>query len=441
MKIWWAKAAAVARKEAQMDDLRRDDFGPFDMMDPEVIQHPAPYYAQLRKYAPIYKLPRSPAPGRDVYFVSGYDIIRNEVLPNWRVFSNRFAELMGRGPTEDPEIAAIRGRGYEQVPTMLTEDPPAQRKYRALVNPAFTLARVEGMGPYITEIVDQLIDHFAEKGEADFLAEFSVPLPIYVIADQIGVPRADLPQVKAWADAGIAGIGRMKGREAEVRSAEARVEMQQYLVRIIDQRRIEPRDDIISQLLAARFDGERPLTVEEILSILQQLMVAGHETTTNALGGGLVYILRHPGAAADFAAHPEKLPNAVEEILRLEASTKGMWRIVTEDTVLAGVPIKAGSALFLSYDAANRDETHFENGDACVFDRPNAKAHLTFGAGTHACVGATLSRKQMVIAYERLFQRLPNLRLTEGRNEFHYLESILHRGFTQLHISFDPVIR
>jgi cytochrome P450 len=131
------------------------------------------------------------------------------------------------------------------------------------------------------------------------------------------------------------------------------------------------------------------------------------------------------------------LPNAVEEILRLEAPTKAMWRVVTEDSDLAGLHIPAGSALLLSYDAANRDEAQFPSGEACEFARENASTHFSFGFGAHACVGAMLSRKQMAIAYERLFSRLTNIRLAQPRDDLKYIESILHRGFQGLRIAFE----
>lgn len=411
-----------------------------DFLDPETIQCPFDFYKALRSDAPVFELPRSPIPGRRVLLVSKYRLIKEEVLPRWQNFSNRFAMLMGRS-SEDPEIQEILSKGYPGVETMLTQDPPLQRQYRALVSPLFAQRRVAAMEENIVRIANSLIDRFDAKGEADFLAEFSVPLPIYVIADALGVPPEDHGRVKNWANAAIAAISQMKGREAAVEGAKASVEMQHYLVDLIEQRRAAPRDDVISSLVSAEFNRERPLTIPEMLSILSQLMIAGHETTTNALGGGLVYILNEPGAAQRFIDDPGLLVGAVEEILRLEASTKGMWRIATEDSDIDGYPVKAGDILFLSYDSANRDEDVFSEGERCIFDRPNAKDHLSFGGGLHTCVGSQLARRQMQIAFELLLKRLPNLRLTPGKNDFRYLESMLHRGFTGLQISFDPVTR
>jgi cytochrome P450 len=429
----------VAQAAAQVTTMADDqiDLTTANLMDPATIQCPFAYYAAARNKAPVLKLPVSPIPGADVYLVTTYELI-SQILPDWKRFSNRFGEVMGGAAGfDDPELMEIWSKGWAQVSTMLTEDPPEQRHYRALVTKAFSASRVDGMGPYITQICDELIDKFIDRGECDFFADFAIPLPIYVIADQLGVARGDLPAFKAWSRASVATIGRMQGREGMIAAAKATVEMQTYFVAVIEERRKNPRDDIISELANAHFKGERLLTVEEMLSILQQLLVAGNETTTNALAGGLVYILDQPGKAEHFHRRPEDLPNAVEEILRLEAPTKGMWRVVKEDCALAGVDIPKGSVLLLSYDAANRDEAHFPNGEACDFARANASTHFSFGSGIHACVGAMLSRKEMTIAYERLFARLTNIRLAQPRGELRYIESLIHRGFVDLAIAFD----
>lgn len=414
-----------------MTDLAKTDF-----MDAQTLQCPFPFYAAARQTAPVYRLPNSPAPGTDVYLVTRYELIQ-KVLKDWRTFSNRFGALFARQNTDDPEIAAIQAQALPQVETMLTQDPPIQRDYRAMATKAFSLSRIEQMDGYITQICDELIDAFIARGACDFFAEFAIPLPVFVIADQLGVPRSDIERFKRWSDDSIASIGRMKGRDAMVRAARSQVEMQQYFVAAIEAARITPKNDVISDLANAKFKNERPLTNPEILSILQQLLVAGNETTTNALAGGMVYILQEPGAVERLAADPSLVPNAVEEILRLEAPTKHMWRVVTTDTELGGVSISAGSALLLSYDAANRDEERFPDGETCKFDRPNAAEHLSFGGGIHFCVGALLSRKEMTIAYQRLFAKLENIRIARGHEPLSYFPSILHRGFEKLHLEFE----
>jgi len=412
------------------------DLSTHDFMDSETVQCPFGFYAAARDQAPVYLLPKSPVPGTDVYLVTRFDLVQ-AVQKDWRTFSNRFSHLMGGRNRQDPEVAAILAETYPPVDTLLTQDPPLQRQYRALVTKAFTAARVEQMTGYITGLCDELIDAFIDKGKCDFFRDFAVPLPIYVVADLLGVPRSDVNQFKRWSDDGIANIGRMKGRDIALRSARSSVEMQKYFAAAIEARRQEPRDDIISELANAKFQDERLLTISEALSLILAILVAGNETARNALAGGMVYALQEPGAQDRFAADPSLVPNAVEEILRLEAPTKHMWRVVTADTELAGVSIPAGAALLLSYDAANRDGMKFPEGDRCVFDRDNAADHLSFGGGIHFCVGALLARKEMTIAYQRLFGRLKNIRLAANHEPLRYFESILHRGFEQLNLEFE----
>jgi cytochrome P450 len=407
-----------------------------DFMDSETVQCPFDFYAAARAVAPVYKLPKSPAPGTDVYLVTRYDLIQ-AVQKDWRTFSNRFGHLMGGRNRLDPEVAAILAEGYPTAETLLTQDPPTQRHYRTLLTKSFSVARVEQMTGYITQICDDLIDKFIDKGRCDFFADFAVPLPLYVVADLLGVPREDVDKFKRWSDDGIANIGRMKGRDVALRSARSSVEMQKYFAATFEQRRLDPRKDIISDLAQAKYQNERPLTVSEALSLILAVVVAGNETARNAMAGGMVYVINKPAAQDRFAADPSLVPNAVEEILRLEAPTKHMWRVVTTDTELAGTKIPAGSALLLSYDAANRDELKFPDGDACVFARENAADHLSFGAGIHFCIGALLARKEMTIAFQRLFVRLKNIRLAEDQEPLRYLESILHRGFETLKLEFD----
>lgn len=404
-------------------------------MDPETIQCPFGFYAAARKEAPVYKLPNSPLPGRDVYLVTRFDLVQ-AVWKDWRTYSNKFGDLMGQGSRSDPEIAEILSHALPPVDTMLTQDPPLQRQYRALVTKSFGFARVEQMSEYMSRICDELIDAFIDRGTCNFFKEFAIPLPVFVIADQLGVPRTDIDKFKQWTDDAIANIGRMKGRESGVRAARSLVEMHQYFIGIIEDRRKAPRDDVISELANAKFKGERLLTMAEMLSIIQQLLVAGNETTTNTLAGGMVYILNEPGAQERFAADSSLIPNAVDEILRLEAPTKHMWRVVTADTELGGMAIPAGATVLLSYDSANRDEAKFPDGESCRFDRANAADHTSFGGGAHACVGSLLSRKEITVAYQRLFGRLRGIRIAEGHKPLRYFESILHRGYEELHLAF-----
>lgn len=403
----------------------------FNFFDPAVIEDPYEFYRLARQQAPVYQLPDS-----DIFLVTTYALVM-EVVKNTAVFSNRFSKLIEGKGRDDPEINAILAQGWPQVDTLLTNDPPSHRRFRALVNKAFTAKRADDMEPYVERLVDELIGGFIHKGECEFVSEFAVPLPVNVIADQLGVPQADRAQVKIWSDAFADRLGNLISRDREIETARYVVAFQKYMADKLEERRHAPQNDIISDLVHAREEGERPLDTTELLSIIQQLLVAGNETTTNALAGGMLLLIRHPEHMARLVADPTLIANFVEEVLRLESPTAGMWRIVTEDTVLAGVAIPKGAKVFLRYDAANRDPTKFDDPEAFDSGRANARAHLAFGQGVHFCVGAMLARKEMNVAFRHLLQRLKNLRLTPARNDFRHHPNIMLRGLKKLYISFD----
>jgi cytochrome P450 len=207
-------------------------------------------------------------------------------------------------------------------------------------------------------------------------------------------------------------------RERELECAREVVEFQHFIKARADERRITPGDDLLSDLVHARVEGERPLDDAELLSVMQQLMVAGNETTTSALAGGLLQLIRNPDqmaravAAAD-ANDDRAIINLVEEVLRTESPTSGMWRVVREDTVLGGVAIPAGAMAQLRYAAANRDPARYPDPDRFDMARENARTHLAFGKGIHMCVGNMLSRKEMALAFGELLRRLIGFALAE----------------------------
>jgi cytochrome P450 len=218
-------------------------------------------------------------------------------------------------------------------------------------------------------------------------------------------------------------------------------ELQRYLLVRAEERRAAPSGDMLSDLVTARIEGERPLDDAELVSILQQLLVAGNETTTSAIAAGMKILLDERDLRRRIAADPtNELKVFVEEVLRLESPVQGSLRRVTRDTVLGGVAIPAGALVQLRYGAANRDERVFDHGGCADLDRRNAGAHLAFGAGIHFCIGAMLARQELVSAFSALLLRLPNLRFARGRNDFHYHPSFYLRGLKALHLAFDPIV-
>jgi cytochrome P450 len=403
--------------------------------DPAVLESPWEYYRALRAQAPVF---RDPFTG--IVHVASYERVM-EVVRDFETYSNRFAPSMGGGAlaalADDPELAELASRSYPGVDTMLTADPPEHRRFRGLVNKAFTPRRVDALEPSIAALADELIDAFAGAGRFEVLSQFSVLLPLTVIADQLGVPRSDLPKFKRWTDGFTAQLSGMASGEGMKEAVRRIFEFQQYFAARVEEARAAPRDDIISDLVRARLEGERPLDTPETLSILQQLLVAGNETTASAIAEGLLLLVQHPDQQALVRADPGLIPNLVEEVLRLATPTTNMWRKVAKDALLGGVAIPAGSMLLLRFASANRDERVFPEPDRFDVRRPNAGDHLSFGHGIHFCLGAALARKEMQLAFRALLSRLDDLRLAPGAPEPRHKPSVLLRGLGELHLEFE----
>ncbi|UNU45271.1 cytochrome P450 [Sphingopyxis sp. YF1] len=373
-----------------------------------------------------------------MFLVLSYDLCA-QATGEVETFSNNFQGTLSGAMAEDGDVAAILSGGWPQVDTLLTADPPVHTRFRKLVNLAFSMKRVAAIEEEMRGVVIDLIEKMAAKGEADFVRDFGIPLPVAMIASQIGMEN-DLDRVKRWSDAFVDRLGRMIPKERELECAREVVEFQHYMKAKIDERRANRTDDLLSDLVHAEVDGERPLEDAEILSIMQQLMVAGNETTTSALAGGLLQLIENPDQMAKAVAAADEgneraIINLVEEVLRIESPTAGMWRMVLKDAELGGVKIPRGAMVQLRYAAANRDPTKYPDPDRFDIERANARSHLAFGKGIHMCVGNMLSRKEMAVAYTELLKRLTDFRVAEGHVPS-WPPNMLLRGLTTLPISF-----
>ncbi|HAU21986.1 MAG TPA: cytochrome P450 [Erythrobacter sp.] len=372
----------------------------------------------------------------NTYVVYSYDLI-SQANAHPEIFSNDFSALMG---ADDEEIREILAEGWDNPPTLLTADHPVHTRNRKLVNLAFSAPRVNAIEAEMRAKAIELIKAMAEKGGGDFVEDFAIPLPVAMIAQQIGLDN-DPKQVKAWSDAAVDRFSQLVDRERELECARSFVEYQSYMKSKIDDRRANGGDDLLTDLVEARVEGETPLTDEEIMSIMQQFMVAGNETTTSTIAGCLLELIRNPdqmekAKAAAGGRDPKLIQNMVEESLRYETPSAGMWRLVKEDTELGGMKIQAGSMLQLRYAAANRDPAKFENPDKFDIERKNARAHLAFGKGPHMCVGNMLSRKEIFVAFDELLERLDNFQLSDPEG-VKILPNILLRGVTALPITYE----
>lgn len=421
------------------EDLTGKDLAEINPFDPDLLQTPYAYFDKLRKEAPVYRDPNS-----GLIYVATYDLVA-EVNKDPNLFSNQFGIALRSGSAEDdmdPELLAVMAEGYPPVDTMLTADPPEHTMYRGLVAKAFSPKRVSEMSDEVTAMVHEIIDAFIADGHCEYKSQFGNELPMRVIALALGVPLSDYDKFRYWSDCFVVQLGGVSSPEEMVKAFKGIVEWQKYFAARVEEKAKNPTDDIISDLACVELElddgSKRLLEMPETLSILQQLMVAGNETTSHTLTAGIYYLLSNPEQMEKVVNDYSLIPNMIEETLRFLTPTNNMWRVVTADTVLGGVELKKGEVMLIKYGCANRDEAMFECPNDFQSDRKNAKRHMAFGQGIHTCLGAQLARKEMSIAFPIVFDRLKNLRFAEGKNTFKYDPNILLRGVLEMHVEFDP---
>jgi cytochrome P450 len=402
----------------------------YDPMDPRVQQDPFPYYEALREHAPVWRA------ASGIYLVSQHAAVR-EVLEQPNLFSSQWGNTAGPPPIAvgDDEMLAIYAEGYPPVSTMLTLDPPLQTRYRKAVGRAFTVRRVQAMEPRIRRIAIDLIESWPRTGHVDFMAQMSVPFPVRVISHALSIPASREGDVKRWSDDSVSAIGVEIARERALEAGRGIVEMQKCLATLVEDRQQNPRDDFLSELTASQFeDAEgrlRPLDVPEILSILQQLMVAGNEATTKGINEIVKLLVERPDQWQKVQRDPALIPAIAEEGLRLASPNQGLFRVSTEDTEVAGTPIPKGSMLWVMFGSANRDARVFPDPDRFDPSRTNLNDVVTFGRGAHFCIGAPLARLEIRVLLEELAKRVESWGFSPGMS-FEYEPSFILRGLKRL---------
>lgn len=401
---------------------------PLSFADPAVQRCPFSSYAKLREDQPVYQ---DPLTGN--YVLTRYEDIRKALL-NVKALRNSTGLNSTRN---DPAANAIYAeKGWMPIDTLVSNDPPEHRIYRTLVDKVFTPARVAALEPRIEVIIDELIDAFIDEKEIDFLQAFAVRLPMFVIAEQLGVPREHMDRFKLWSDVSVESVSPVLTSQREVEIAEILTEMQRYLAAEIERVRETPNETLISHLANTETDG-RLLDMRELLSIIHQLLVAGNETTTTTLASGMKLMIEQPDLAETIYADPAKIKPFVEETLRTMAPIQTLFRRVAEDVEIAGTRIPAGALVEVRYGAANRDPKQYACPDAIDLDRSNASSHLAFGAGPHLCIGNQLARGELRLAFAHLTRRLTNFRATRGDDSYRWMTSYIAHGPDQLWMSFD----
>ena len=412
-----------------MDDLNPENYSFFDL---DVQREPFAFYKALRKTAPVFK-----SDELNCYVVSRNTLIR-DVLADHETFSNIDANsgfIINQEVAE--EIRALRAKGYPQVPFLATNDPPTHTVYRKIFSEVLSRASMTALQPSIDELVEQLLAPMLTRGGGNFVGEFAELLPIMVIARMLGAPMERVADYKAWNDAYAAPLSGMLSPERELECAQLTLDYQQFFEAELEQRRIEPRDDVLTQLVQFEVPGEnRLLDMPELLAAVQQLVVAGGETTTFTLGNGLLMLIQDPALLARVREDTNNLRVFIEEVLRLQSPSQGLYRIVLKDTEIGGVPIPKGSVVNVRIGAGNRDEAAFDAPDQLDLKRRAPTRHLSFGVGLHFCMGAQLARAELMTTFQRLLSHVQHLSLDEDAGGYDYFPSVFFHGLEKLHVKF-----
>lgn len=358
----------------------------------ETTPNPFPEYHRMRESNPVYYNEET-----TFWEVFRYHDVLH-VISDYETFSSE--RVVG---SDQAAIERLRKEGWreEDLPTksILSTDPPRHRQLRALVTQAFTPRTVALLTPRITEIVNDLLEKVATTGRMDVIQDLSYPLPVIVIAEMLGVPIDDRAQFKRWSDSIL--------DPSEDVPMQAIKEMNSYFRQIIAQRRADPREDLISGLVAAQIDGEK-LSERELLSFCVLLLIAGNVTTTNLIGNAILCFDEYPEAMDQLREDLSLLSGAIEEVLRYRSPVQRLVRVATIDTVIGGKEIKAGQLVVPCLGSANRDEAQFPDPD--VFDiRRTPNRHVAFGHSIHFCIGAPLARLETKIALAAMLERFTNI--------------------------------
>jgi cytochrome P450 len=405
----------------------------FKATDPANHLYPHDNYANMHEEAPIFY-----DADRDLYWVVRYDLIQY-VNKNPQTFSSNIELFGGTGLAGYPEsVQAIRSRGVGHGDTLITNnDAESHRAYKEIVQRAFAPRRLIIFENQIKELASQLINEFPESGEIDFSAQFAVPLTFTVICRQLGIEEEMLPTFKKWSDAIDVLLSNMADEDALIAAAQDELALQQYMLKRCELRRQDPKEDVISDIVTAKYNDERPLNDTELFGILNQLFVAGNESTRSTLMGAIYYLTQHPEIFTEIREGGEPVIKVfVEEVLRMWSAVQGLYRRALHDTEIEGVKIPEGAKIHIRYGAANIDPNFFENPLEIDLTRSRPRSHIAFGYGIHHCVGAVLARQELVSAIESLTTTFSKVTLEQSPADFHFFSSYHLRCLESLSVKF-----
>jgi len=403
----------------------QDEAGPgmISLSLPDFLANPYAYYDTLLDRAPVFQLPDTP-----IWLVSRHGDC-SRLLSDATIPTGAFAATAAQSQ---------RPPGYERLEelgtSMLASDPPDHTRLRGLVSAAFTPRSISRLTTHIESLVHELLDRVQPHGQMELMQDFAFQLPALVIAELLGVPTADRERFKKWSNAVILSMGLQVQEVTRRAGLDAQLELATYFDALLAERRENPREDLMTDLLRAQQEGDR-LSAQEVVSTCILLLIAGHETTTNLIGNGMLTLLEHPDALSHLRDHPDQMRSAVEEMMRFTAPVQRVARRTDAKPVQVGeTTIPPGQFILLLVAAANRDPRVFVEPQTFDISRdPNP--HLGFGRGIHFCIGAPLARLEAEISFRILLERLPRVRRADDA-PLSWLPSTIFHGLRALPLAF-----
>lgn len=401
---------------------------PFDPLDPDQVEDPFPWMAEARRSSPVFYMEKY-----DVWCVTRYADVEQVLRDTENISSANAVRIRPLTPA----LQEIFPGGHPLQYSLLRKDPPEHNRLRKIANRAFTPTAVAAYEPRIRAFANELVDAFIDDGHCDLVKQFSSRLPVMVISDIVGAPTdRDLGTWARDTMALVEGAPELTpDKEAELIGRAKPI--MEWLVDFVEERRIEPCDDLTSALLvAANEEGERHFTTDEVIGFIDSLLIAGVETTQNFIALGLREFLSRPEIWEELKRDRSLLPNALEEALRFRTPSRGSGRIAKNDVTIGDVTIPKGAKIYILHASPQRDDSVFPDPDSFDIWRENLNKHMSFGRYTHACLGAPLARLEGRIAFETFLDRMPDMRLVEGQ-EYHWVPNMIIPGFLTLEVEWD----
>jgi len=422
-----------------MSDLEEVNF----FTDKALIADPYPYFDALRAKCPVQREPH-----KDVVMVTGYDEAMAVYHDTERFSSCTAVTGPFPGfpvPLEGDDVTDVIERYRDQLPfsdQLPTMDPPVHTAHRGLLLRLITPKRLKENEAFMWRLADRQIDEFVENGACEFIADYASPFALLVIAELLGVPEEDHAEFREQLGPGQRGnLGSTKGESMQHKPLEF---LYEKFTAYVEDRRANPRDDVLTGLATATFpDGSIPEVID-VVRVAANLFAAGQETTVRLLGAALQFIGERSELQQLLRDEPDRIPNFVEECLRIESPVKGDFRLSRVPVTVGGVDLPAGTTVMVLNGAANRDPRRFDAPHELRVDRPNAREHVSFGHGIHTCPGAPLARAEGRVSIERLLDRMADIRISEAEHgppdarRYRYVPTFILRGLTNLHLQFAP---